>query len=450
MNTEKQDEGLLPERRRRIPGWQSRDILRAGTLLTGLWIALQLLWFARPLVLTLFLGVLFGLALEGGVDRLQRFRLPRGLAAGLIVAAFFALLVGMGAWMAPTLREQASELRTRLPQAIDKVEEWINERRQGLSLMLGGSEVADTGAAAGDTGAGADTGARAAQAPAPAAPGTAARVDTVVLVMDSAQPAPQQAQGDTSQSAATQRGGALSERLTSQVGGAARYLFPFLSSTFAVFAGLILIVFLAIYIAAEPDVYHRGLMHLFPHHGRKRAGEVLSAMATVLRRWLVTQLIAMLTIGVITTVVLLALDVKAAFALGALAGLLEFVPTIGPLLSAIPAVGMAFLDSPDKALAVAIAYGAIQFLENHLLIPLLMKGGVNLPPALTIVTQALMALLFGFLGLMVAVPLLAAIMVPVKMLYVEDVVGDEMPVLPEEIAAAEKKEEKPEARAGAA
>jgi predicted PurR-regulated permease PerM len=175
-------------------------------------------------------------------------------------------------------------------------------------------------------------------------------------------------------------------------------------------------------------------MHLFPHHARRRAGEVLSAMATVLRRWLVTQLIAMFTIGTITTIILLALDVKAAFALGALAGLLEFVPTIGPLLSAIPAVAMGFLDSPDKALAVVIAYGAIQFLENHLLIPLLMKGGVNIPPALTIVAQALMALLFGFLGLMVAVPLLAAILVPVKMLYVEGVVGDDVDVLPEDKA----------------
>jgi predicted PurR-regulated permease PerM len=94
---------------------------------------------------------------------------------------------------------------------------------------------------------------------------------------------------------------------------------------------------------------------------------------------------------------------------------------------------------------VAIAYGAIQFLENHLLIPLLMKGGVNLPPALTVVSQALMAMLFGFLGLMVAVPLLAAIMVPVKMLYVEGVVGDDMEVLPEE-----EQEAKKEARAGAA
>jgi predicted PurR-regulated permease PerM len=444
--TEKSDEGLAPERRRRVPGWQSRDVLRAGVLLLGLWILLKLLWFANALLLTVFLGVLFGLAVEGGVDRLQKFRIPRGLGAVLIVFSFFALLFGLGAWMAPTLREQARELRVRLPQAIDKVEEWFNARRGGIfGLILGGTEVAQ--------------GPQRQAPPTRVQPGdtTAARTDTVVIVFDTntvvrpAQGAAPAQRGDTG----AVRGGAeppLRDRLSRQVSGVARYLFPFLSSTFAVFAGLLLIVFLAIYIGADPDLYHRGLMHLFPHHARKRAGEVLSSMALVLRKWLVTQLIAMFVIGTITTIVLLALNVKAAFALGALAGLLEFVPTIGPLLSAIPAVAMGFLDSPDKALAVAIAYGAIQFLENHVLIPLLMKGGVNLPPALTIISQALMALVFGFLGLMVAVPLVAAILVPVKMLYVEDVVGDDVNVLPQEeqMAKDAQKEEPKEARAGAA
>jgi predicted PurR-regulated permease PerM len=194
----------------------------------------------------------------------------------------------------------------------------------------------------------------------------------------------------------------------------------------------VLIVFLSIYIGADPDLYHRGLMHLFPHSTRRRAGEVLSAIATVLRRWLVTQLIAMAVIGTVTTTVLLILDVKAAFALGVIAGLLEFIPTIGPILSAVPAVAMAFLDSPEKALYVGIAYIGIQFAENHLLIPLLMKGGVDVPPAVTILSQSMMAMLFGFLGLMVAVPMVAAVLVAVKMLYVEGVVGDEVNVVSED------------------
>jgi predicted PurR-regulated permease PerM len=227
------------------------------------------------------------------------------------------------------------------------------------------------------------------------------------------------ASGDTARAPAR-----LRDRLGQQFTGATKYLFPFLSSTLAAFTGLLVVVFLSIYIAADPELYRQGIMHLFPHGARDRAGEVLSAMAGVLRKWLVTQLIAMATICAITTIVLLILRVKAAFALGVLAGLLEFIPTIGPILSSLPAIAMGFLDSPEKALYVIIAYTGIQFLENHLLIPLLMKGGIDLPPALTIMAQALMALLFGFLGLMCAVPLLAASMVCVKMLYVEDVVGD--------------------------
>src|SRR3712207_5481916 len=139
-------------------------------------------------------------------------------------------------------------------------------------------------------------------------------------------------------------------------------------------------------------------------------------MAAVLRKWLLTQLGAMLIIGVITTIVLLLLDVRAAFALGLIAGLLEFIPTIGPLLSAVPAIAMGFLDSPQKALYVALAYWGIQFLENNVVIPRLMKAGLDLPPALTMVGQALMAIVFGFLGLMVAVPMIAAVMVPIKLL----------------------------------
>jgi predicted PurR-regulated permease PerM len=406
---------VAKERRSRNVGWRSRDVVRAAALVMALYLGLRLLWFANTLVFVVFLGTLFGLAVARAVDYLERLHIRRGVASALVVFGTLAAIVGLGAIVAPTIREQVGELRRQLPQAVDRIEEWVN-RRQGLFSVifgrgLGGTEVASPAGAAGQGGA--DTPAQGA-APRPAAGAPAA--------------GPRSGDSTAAQDTAPDAAATLRQRIGAQLSGATRYLFPFLSSTAAVLAGIVLVIFLAIYIGAEPKLYHDGLMHLFPHRTRKRAGEVLSEMAIVLRKWLVTQLIAMAVIGVVTTVVLLLLNVRAAFALGLIAGLLEFVPTVGPLLSAIPAIAMGFIDSPQKALYVALAYWGIQFLENNLLIPSLMRGGLDLPPAVTIIAQALMTLVFGFLGLMVAVPLTAAMMVPIKMLYVEDVVGDQISV----------------------
>jgi predicted PurR-regulated permease PerM len=385
----------------RRDGWRNADVLRAAALVMGLYLLGRLFWLANPLFFTAFLGILFGLAVASGVDQLQRFRIPRGAGAALIVLGFFGLLFGFGAWMAPTIRSQSVELRHRLPDALGRAQAWARQHQNGaIGMLVEGVLDGDSTATPPPT----DT--------------SRAAADTSRASTDTARAGRTAAQ-DSATIASTIR-----DKLGARMGGVRRFLFPFISSTIQVIGGFLIIVFLSVYIAADPELYHRGLMKLFPRPRRKRAGEVLSAIAAVLRRWLITQLIAMATIGTVTTIVLLALGVKAAFALGLLAGLFEFIPTVGPILSAIPAVAMAFLDSPEKAALVALACFLIQFMENHLLIPLLMKGGVDVPPALTILSQALMALLFGFLGLMVAVPLLAAGMVAVKMLYVENVVGE--------------------------
>jgi predicted PurR-regulated permease PerM len=414
------------ERRQRAMGWRSKDIARTAALVMAMYVVLRLLWFANQLFLTAFLGVLFGLAVSTGVDFLQRFKIPRGIGAALIVLTFIGSLVGFGAWMAPTIREQGAELRRRLPESLDRLETWVDKHQGGLlSTLLGsGATQARHDSARGNN-------PRAANTPAPSVAGSSTQpVASPTAVAQTPQRDSAKATGAAPADSAP-GAPSLRNRITQQLSGATRYLFPFLSSTIAAIGGVLIIIFLSVYIGADPELYHRGLMHLFPKRSRKRAGEVFSAMATVLRRWLVTQLLAMVAIGIVSTVVLLALRVKAAFALGMLAGLFEFIPTVGPILSAVPAIAMGFLDSPQKALYVIIAYWGIQFLENHLLIPLLMKGGVDIPPVLTILSQALMALVFGFLGLMVAVPLLAAIMVAVKMLYVEGVVGDQVAVVKE-------------------
>ena len=422
------------ERRSRLMGWRTSDVLRAAAVVIAMYLLIRLLWFAYPLVFVTFLGALFGLAVSSGVDQLARFRIRRGVAAAAIVFGFLALLGGLVAWTAPILREQSQELRVKLPQAIDNIDKWIASNRGGVigSMLSGGRSTVQSAEALtpdasrqGDTPAPiAPPGAQAAPGAQTAPPGPPQPAERAAQASDSAGKPPT----DSAGGAPAAGGGGLRDRLGGTLSKAWQYLFGFLSSTLSAFAGLVLVVFLTIYIAAEPDLYHRGIMHLFPHGSRARAGEVLSAIALTLRRWLRTQLIAMLVIGAVTTTALLILGIPAAIPLGILAGLFEFIPTVGPILSAVPAVMMGFIDSPEKALTVAIVYGVIQFAENNLLIPMLMKGQMNLAPAVTILAQSLMALIFGFLGLLVAVPVLAATMVAVKMLYVEGVVGDEVDI----------------------
>jgi predicted PurR-regulated permease PerM len=419
-----------PRNRPSGASWRSADILRAASIVAGLLIVLKLLWVANEIVIIAFLGSLFGIAVAAGVDRLARYKIPRGLGAALVVITFLMILYTLGSIVAPTIAEQGHELRQRLPDAVERAENWLNKRNPALmSSLLGADSVAAPAAAPADSGkAKAEKPAekpteKPGEKPSESQGGTkaAAQVTTTTAT----------ATATTNDSTAQTHAGpssALRDNIGKKLVSSAHYLFPFLTSTVEMVAGLLLILMMSLYIGADPDTYRNGILHLFPKRKRARIGEVLSAMAVMLRKWLVTQLIAMVTIGVVSTIALLVLGVKAPFALGIIAALLEFVPTIGPVLSAVPAVAMGFLDSPEKALYVGLAYLVIQQLEGHLLIPMLMKGGMDLPPVLTIVTQGLMALLFGFLGLMIAVPLLAAVMVPIKMLYVEDALGDEIGV----------------------
>jgi predicted PurR-regulated permease PerM len=402
------------------PGWRSADILRAAALVMGLWLFLKLLWVAYPLLFTAFLGVLFGLVVARGAERLNRFGIPRGLGSALIVLGFVGLLVGLGFWMGPTLRDQLGELRTAVPQSLDKIEGWVGRHQDGLiGQMLPMSPTPPT----------TPTTPTPSAAPAPAEPasGQAAK-QAPPAAGQPASPTPEAPPDDTGQPGGQPSGqlSKLPETLSGQLGAVSRYLFSFLSSTVAVLAGILLILFTALYVGSAPDLYHRGLLHLIPRGARPRAAQVLQAIGMTLRNWLRAQLIAMAVIGLVTAIGLWALDVKAALALGLIAGLLEFIPLVGPWLSAVPAVAMAFLDSPQKALFVVLLYVGIQFLENHLLIPMVMQEGVDLPPVLTLIGLALMGVVFGFLGMLIAVPFLAAVMTAIKLLYVEDVVGDQV------------------------
>jgi predicted PurR-regulated permease PerM len=132
----------------------------------------------------------------------------------------------------------------------------------------------------------------------------------------------------------------------------------------------------------------------------------------------------MVLVGILSATGLALLGVPLALILGIIAGLLDFIPYLGPLMAGVPAVLIAFSDSPTQALYVVVLFGLIQLFEGYLMEPLIENKTVCLPPALTIVMQVLFGTLFGLAGVALATPMTAVLAVVVTMLYVQDVLGD--------------------------
>lgn len=197
------------------------------------------------------------------------------------------------------------------------------------------------------------------------------------------------------------------------------------SATFGALANVGLVLFMAVLFAAQPQLYEGGTLRLVPRHKRDRVREVLHRVGDTLRRWLLGQLCLMFFVGITSAIGLSLLGVQSALALGLLAGLLTFVPYLGPLIAAVVAILVSLVDGVVTAAWVALLYIGIQTVEG-LLEPLVQQRAVYLPPVLLLVSQLVLGVLVGFVGIVLATPLAAALMVVVQMLYVEDVLQDSM------------------------
>ncbi len=218
-----------------------------------------------------------------------------------------------------------------------------------------------------------------------------------------------------------------------QSGDLARVL-GVLSGTANFLVAAIVIVFVGVFGAAEPDVYRAGLLHLIPPVGRRRVAQAVDAVAFNLRHWLVGQVVLMILMGVTTTVGLWLLGIPMALTLGLIAGIQELVPYVGPWMSAVPAALIALLLGPWYLGMTLLLYLGLHIVEGYLLVPLVQRRAIHLPPALTLVTQLLLGELLGVLGLFVAAPLTVTAIVLLQMLYVEDTLGDESVEVPGESA----------------
>ena len=216
-----------------------------------------------------------------------------------------------------------------------------------------------------------------------------------------------------------------SSELTSSAGKVVSSVGTFFSLSAEAVATFFVIVFLGIYLAASPQVYLNGLVHLFPISQRDRIRELIDKVGITLGNWLLGQMLSMVVVGTLIAGGLTLLGIPLGLSLGVIAGLLNFIPLVGSLLSAVPAVLLAFLVSPLHPLYVIGLYVVVNAgIESHLLVPLIQRYAVNLPPGLAVLGLFLLGELFGFFGILLAIPLTATLLVLVKTVYVRDVLGD--------------------------
>jgi predicted PurR-regulated permease PerM len=219
-----------------------------------------------------------------------------------------------------------------------------------------------------------------------------------------------------------------SAHLLSRAGG-------ILSGALGAIVAILVIAFVSIAGALEPELYINGLVQLFPASRRARIRSVLIEIGHTLRIWFAARLLTMAFTAALVTIGLTILHIPLAVGLGILAGVFAFIPNIGAFIAAVPAVVLAFVQSPQAALAVGIMYVIVHVLDDFVVAPVVERHVVKLPPILTLVAQITLGIATGAVGVMLAAPLVAASIVIVRRLWVEDVAD---PALTDISAAANR------------
>lgn len=228
----------------------------------------------------------------------------------------------------------------------------------------------------------------------------------------------------------------LSVQLASAVGQLSISVLPVLGGVADTIVSGLIVIFLSVYLLADPQMHQEGLVRLFPIWYRHRVREIFVRLDYTLRGWLRATVISMAFVAVATWMGLTLLGIQQAAALGVLAGLLSFIPNFGPIIALVPSIAVGIIQTPEHiGWIVVIIYG-VSFVQSQIFTPLLVAGSIKVPPVLVLLGQIVAGAFLGFLGIMLSVPITAILMVIVQEVYVKDMLGDNMvetPALPEEI-----------------
>lgn len=194
---------------------------------------------------------------------------------------------------------------------------------------------------------------------------------------------------------------------------------------------VILVATGSVFMTADPDIYLRGLIKLFPPRNHQKVEKALRSAGEGLYRWLMAKLVGMLIVGVLVGIGAFALGLPAPIALGLFSGLTEFVPIIGPVVGAVPGLILAIGHGWQLVMWTLLLYTAVQQLESNVIIPKLQQEAIRIAPALLLFTTGLFGVLFGILGVILASDLTVVAFVLVNKLYVHDML-DEPTAIPGE------------------
>ncbi|WP_026072320.1 AI-2E family transporter [Nodosilinea nodulosa] len=321
-------------------------------------VCLYISWQIRSVLLLAFAAVTFAVVLNRAVRLLQE-RIPDRRAAVLILtSSVFLVVAALGVIIVPPFFNQLQDLLGLTSQIVDRAQVWIEK----LGGMIPGFAIQDLQG-----------------------------VETI-----------------------------LNQLRTADLEMMFSRFFTWFSNTLTIVLNLLLVTALIIMMLLNPKAYRGMFLKIFPSSRRGQVDRVLDDCEGAIAGWSIGILFNMTVIATMSMVGLWILGIPLAFANGLLAGLLAFIPNIGPVLSVVPPVAIALLEGPWKALAVVILYVVIQQVESNILTPLVMKKQVSLLPAMTLLSQVTFAVFFGFLGLLLALPLTLIIQQWLNEFWVKD------------------------------
>ncbi|MCP3408967.1 AI-2E family transporter [Bradyrhizobium sp. CCGB01] len=326
--------------------------------------ALVFTWYFAATLLLIFTGMLLGVGLNALTNALgRRVHLPHAIRLAIVCIVLAALLAGVAYLGGATIAEQASVLSKTIKSQISNVRSFLENHGIDTSVFDLGN----------------------------ASPATSSE--------DSTAPVPSPAPHGGLPGGA----GALA----SSGGAIVSQTFKVLLGAISAVGNIFIVLFLGLAFAAQPSVYHDGLLFLAPAKHRSRVTLIIDRISETLERWLIAQIVVMIAVGLVTWIGLAIIGIPGSFILGIQAGLLAFIPTVGAIIAGVVVVLASLASGWVAALSAFLLFMGVHAMESYVLTPILQRQALDIPPATLFAFQILLGVVFGIWGLALALPLVA-------------------------------------------